>query len=220
MKNNKFLALIAIVSLVFTSCSSDETVLAETESTNLLKTFKLKRDATGAYSIDFDVTQNTKVEKLTDASQNSNEYLLSADDNQVERNISQQLLIDNNKLKVGFVDTKTDAKQFISITDDKKISSKISKLANYSIQGNDDGTFDLAFQVNDNVNVSFVYNEAISTHEVHLDNGLGKDTNFSRTLESEAGEPLKIDFVNHTSNLNAKSSQLAMIRKPKIIIQD
>jgi len=93
-------------------------------------------------------------------------------------------------------------------------------LAGYSVQGNEAGTFNLEFDVNDNVAVSFVYNETISTYEIHLEEGSSDNNSFSRTLEKEAGEPLKIDFVNHVSNTSAKSSELLMVRKPKVIVGD
>ena len=224
MKKTKFLALVAIVSLVFTSCSNEETLLTENQSPKLLKTFKVKRDATGAYSVDFEVSENTKVDKLTNVLENSSEYLLSSTNNRTKENISQDLLIDNNKLKVGFVDANTDKRQFISISDDNisflRKSDDNNKLAAYSIQSNEDGTYDLAFNVNDNVDVSFVYNEAISTYEIHLEDGTGGDNNFSRILESKDGAPLKIDFVNHSSNTSGKSIEALAERKPRIIIDD
>ena len=221
MKKNKFLTLVAIVSLAFTSCSSEESLIDENQNPSLKKTYKVKRDATGAYSLDFD--NNTKVDQVLESSDNTRQYLISSSLNKAE-NSSQELLIDNNKLKVGFIDTDTDKKQYISIFDDnislQSKSSDTNKLADYSIQSNQDGTFSLDFNVNDNVNVSFVYNEEISTHEIHLEDGIGGVSNFSRTLESIEGEPLKIDFVNHINNPNAKSYEFSRIRKPVIIIDD
>jgi hypothetical protein len=224
MKKISFLAVVAAITLVFSSCSSEESLLPESENTNLLKTYKVKRDATGAYSIDFNVSNNTKIDKLTDVNSNTSEYVLSSSNNQTQKKLSQELLIDNNKLKVGFVDANTDKRQLISIIDDnisfQNKSDDTKRLADYSIQGNEDGTFDLAFNVNDKVDVSFVYNEEISTYEIHLEDGAGGDSNFSRTLESEDGQKLKIDFVNHSSNSVAKSSEDITKRKPRIIIDD
>lgn len=218
MKKSKFLALVAIVSLVFTSCSSEDSVI--TENPILKKTYKVKRDATGAYSLDFD--DNTKVDQVLESADNTRQYLISSSLNKVNKNSSQELLIDNDRLKVGFIDADTDKKQYISIIDDnislQRKSDDNNKLAGYSIESNQDGTFSLDFNVNDNVEVSFVYNEEISTYEVHLEDGTGGDSNFSRTLEKEEGEPLKIDFVNHINNSNAKSYELKMIRKPEVII--
>lgn len=218
MKKNKLFALIAIVSLVLSSCSNDDALITETSNPNLNKTFKVKRDATGAYSLKFD--DRTKVDQVLESVDKTRKYLISSSDG-TEKYNAQELLIDNNKLKVGFIDADTDKEQYISIIDDnitlQRKSNGTNKLADYSVQSNQDGTYDLDFNVNDNVEVSFVYNEEISTYEVHLEDGIGGESDFSRTLESEEGKPLKIDFVNHVVISNAKSYE-SRIRKPIIII--
>tara|TARA_R110002126_G_scaffold291063_2_gene450214 strand:+ start:19030 stop:19701 length:672 start_codon:yes stop_codon:yes gene_type:complete len=222
MKKNSFLAVVAAITFVFSSCSSEEVSPLDNNQTSLLKSYKIKRDATGAYSVEFDVNENTKIDKLVDASQNKSEYLLSSSDIKTKEDFSHALLIDNDQLKVSIVDANTNQKSSISVIDDniqlqRKGNSEM--LAGYSVQGNEAGTFNLEFDVNDNVAVSFVYNETISTYEIHLEEGSSDNNSFSRTLEKEAGEPLKIDFVNHVNNPNAKSTELAMItRKPEVII--
>jgi len=222
MKKIKFLTLVTIVSLVFTSCSNEDALPSEAQNTNLSKTYKVKRDATGAYSVYF--TDNTQVDNVFIDADNTKQFILSNGNSQSDKNVSQELLIDNSKLKVGFIDAASNNKQFMTIVDDnitlhnKNADSK--KLADYSIQGNQDGTFNLDFTVEDNVAVSFVYNEEISTYEVHLEDGASTTNNFSRTLESEDGKILKLDFVNHVSNSNAKSSEATLERKPRIIIDN
>jgi len=223
MKKIKFLALATIVTLVFTSCSNEESLPSEAQNTNLSKTFKLKRDATGAYSVHS--IDNTQIDRVLTEVDNTKLFFLSNGNSQSNKNSSQELLIDNSKLKVGFIDASTNDKQFVTIADDnitllsKNDDSK--KLADYSIQGNQDGTYNLVFNVEDNVAVSFVYNEEISTYEVHLEDGVSTTTNFSRTLESEDGKTLRLDFVNHLKNTNAKSSEESLIRrKPRVIIED
>ena len=220
-------SLFAIITLVFSSCSSeDDSLLIENQQKSLLKTYKIKRDATGAYSIDFDVTDNTKVDNLLNVKNNFNEYILSPSNTVTEKNISQDLLINNNQLKVGFVDANFDKKAVISVIDDELSlhrKGNNSKLADYSVQSNEDGTFTLDFNVNSNVNVSFVFNESINTHEIHLEEGKGGENTFSRTLEKENGEPLKIVFVNYYNNSTSAKSKTAVaqkgsIRRPELII--
>lgn len=217
----KKISLFLLLAVLVSSCSNEEVTSLENNQTSLLKTFKVKRDATGAYSVDFNVTENTKVEQFIEA-KNTSEYLLSSSNIKSKKEFSQDLLIDNDQLKVSIVDANSNKKSSITVIDDnialqRKGSSTM--LAGYSVQGNEDGTFDLEFDVNDDVAVSFVYNEAISTYEIHLEEGISNSNAFARTLEKEAGEPLKIDFVNHINNPNAKSTELAMItRKPEVII--
>ncbi|MBU3010773.1 hypothetical protein KO506_05130 [Polaribacter vadi] len=222
MKKISLLVLIATVAFVFTSCSNEETTQVENQNVSLLKTFEVKRDATGAYSVNFDVSDNTKIDKFTDLSENKSEFHLTSSDLFTQKSVSEELLIDNNNLKVGFVDANTNGRKFISIIDDNitflSKSDDNIKLSSYSVLANEDGSYDLAFSVKNNVEVSFVYNEEIATYEVHLEDGKSGDLDFTRTLEKEEGSPLKIDFVNHISNENAKSSSESQIRKPRILV--
>ena len=220
MKKIKLFTLAASAVLLFSSCSSEESNTLENESVNLLKDFKLEKKASGEYSINFNVKENTKVEQFTDASYN--EFLLSSSNIKSKENFYKDLSIDQDQLNISIIDANVSEKSSLSVIDDNiKLQSKGSSemLSSYSVQGNEEGTFDLVFDVNDNVAVSFVYNQAIKTYEVHLEQGNSATNNFSRVLEKEEGYPLKIDFVNHISNGNAKSASSAMIRKPKVIIE-
>jgi hypothetical protein len=219
MKKIKFLAITALLSLVFYSCTNKDSDILENNQINLLKDFKLEKNAEGLYSLNFNVKENTKVEQFVDASYN--EFLLSSSNIKSKENFSKDLSIEGDQLNISIIDANVSEKSSLSIIDDNiKLQSKGSSemLSSYSVQGNEDGTFDLAFDVSDNVKVSFVYNQAINTYEIHLEEGNSSTNNFSRILEKEEGHPLKIDFVNHTSNGNAKSASSAMIRKPKVII--
>ena len=222
MKKIKFLTLVTVIALVFTSCSNEDSLPSETQNTNLSKTYKVKRDATGAYSVQS--TDNTQIDRVLTEVDNTKLFYLSSGNSQTNKNNSQELLIDNNKLKVGIIDANTNAKQFVTIEDDnitlQSKSNENKMLADYSIQGNQDGTYDLAFNVNRNVDVSFVYNEEISTYEIHLEKGKGGVENFSRTLESEDSGVLRVDFVNHINNSSAKSYEETSIRKPRIIVDN
>jgi len=220
------LLLLAALSIVFISCNNEESLSIESQSENLLKTFEIKRDATGAYSVNFDVSNNTKIDKFTDLTENKSEFHLTSSDLFTQKSISEELLIDNNILKVGFVDANAGQSKLISITDDNisflsKSSDDYIKLSSYSVLANEDGTYDLAFSVKNNVEVSFVYNEEIATYEVHLEDGKSGELDFVKTLEKEIDEPLKIDFVNHITDTMAKSfeSESSTIRKPKIIVE-
>jgi len=223
MKNFNLFALVASLTLVFSSCSTNETLLPEEQSVDLLKTYTIKRDATGAYSIDYDLNSDATSESVLDDSTNTKNIYLYSSDNQSSRKVTQDLTINGTQLKVGFVDTNTDKSHNITISDDnltiaRKTDNK--KLKDYSISSNLDGTYTLDFTVNNKVSVDFVYNDELEVYEIHLEDGKTGDTNFSRVLEKEAGEPLKFDFVNHITNLQAKgeSAILSLIRKPQGVI--
>ncbi|MFY9242880.1 MAG: hypothetical protein WAO74_07630 [Polaribacter sp.] len=222
MKKTSLAVFATAMSLIFSSCSSEETMLPQEQNSKILKTYKVKRDATGAYSVDFNLSENAIVDKVVDTKTNLKEFSLYSTNNQTERNYDENLSINNSQLRIGFVDNNVNKKQYISITDDitsfNKKSTDIALLDSYSITSNEDGTFGLDFSVKSNSNVSFVYNEEIKTYEVHLESGANAAANYTRTLEKEEGEVLKIDFVNHIANVSGKGSEAGAIRKPVIII--
>ncbi|SDS30129.1 hypothetical protein SAMN05216503_2619 [Polaribacter sp. KT25b] len=226
MKKRNFLAVAVVFSLVFSSCSSEEEALMPEQSKELFKTFELKRDATGAYSIDLDLDSNVKVAKVKNTAENINELYLSVSDDDLEQksNLQSDLFFDDENFKVDFITENSNKVPSISIFDDnikyvKK--SDDSFLEEYSVIKNENGTYELDFKVSNNVSVDFVYNDEISVYEVHLEESGKSQQNdsYSRTLEKEENELLQIHFVNHTGD-NAKGDATSADRKPVIIIDD
>lgn len=226
MKKNSLLVFAVIASLIFSSCSSNEEGMIPTDSNaKLLKNFTVKRDASGAYSLDFNVAEKTKVDKVANQNLNSNEFYLYSSENNATTKIAEQLLIDNNQLKVGFIDANSKNNTNLTVYDDNITLAKgdlNSKLKSYSVTKNDDGLYDVVFEVKNNVAVKYAFNEKEDAFEIHLTNGKSADANFSTTLEKKEGVPLKIVFVNYVGNTNAKSesTDLTPIRKPVIIIDE
>lgn len=219
----KKISLVLLVSIIFASCSNEDASLLSEPNSKLLKTFKVNRDVTGAYSVDFKVSDHTKVDKVLNSNNYTRQYFLYPTVNDTDSNISQNLPIDDSKLKIGFVDTQTDNTPNITIIDDIKFANKtddVLKLQSYSIVSNEDGTYILDFKVKNNTTVSFVYNNELNAHEIHLENGKGEKEDFSRTMTKEDGQALKIHFVNHFSNTNAKNQFSSFERKPVIVIDD
>ena len=228
MKITKLLSLFVATAFVLSSCSNNETLSEENAKTNLLKTYKVKRDASGAYSVDFDLENNVRTDKVINHSTNTNEFHLFESDYATSSKVSEELLIDGNKLSIGFIDTNLDNRSTITIEDDNVSSIKTrakssSMLKEYSVSSNEDGTINLDFKVNNKVSVDFVYNEEDDIYEVHLEEGNSKETDFSRNLTKVDGQTLKIDFVNHIATVSSKGSislELDTRRKPRVIIVD
>ncbi|MEE9407115.1 MAG: hypothetical protein V3V28_03460 [Polaribacter sp.] len=221
MKSINLFALVASITLVFSSCSTNENLLPEEQAVDLLKSYTIERDASGAYSIEYNLNGNANTETVVDSNTNTNHFYLYSSDSQTSRRATRDLVIDGTELKVGFVDTSSEKLPQITITDDnfslKGNSNK--KLRDYSITSNQDGTYNLDFSINDKVRVDFVYNENIKTYEIHLEEGKSSETNFSRVLEKTDGQPLKFDFVNHLENTQARGEVASVIRrKPRGII--
>ena len=142
--------------------------------------------------------------------------------NESSRRVSQDLtFIDGSQIKVGFVDTNSDQKETISIEDDNSSLSRSEsdKLKGFSISKDLNGKYILDYSLNDGVVDNLVFNEEEEEYEIHLDYGKSSETNFSRVLEKQIGQPLKICFVNNKST-NSRGLAIKPPNRPAIIIDD
>lgn len=208
-----FLAL----SLVFASCSSNEGEVIENQpQQKLLTSYTLKRDGSGAYAIDFNVNNNTEVATFKD--NNTNDIVLSKSNTATKRSYSNEYAIENDQLKIGFIENNSGKKTRISVKDDNITFAKgtVTEFLNsYSITSNENKTYQLDFKVNDNVQTEFIYNEDRDVYEVHLSNGEAKQQNFSRYFEMSGSGVLKINFINHKETAKTEASSEG---KPELII--
>ncbi|MCD8405955.1 hypothetical protein LNI96_09885 [Tenacibaculum dicentrarchi] len=223
----KLIPFLVASTLILTSCSSNQTEAPSAPQQKLLESYSLKRDANGAYSIDLKTTNYTDVTSLKN-SENTNEIILSEASNKTAKKYSNNFLIENEQLVIGFLDANKGNRKKITIEDQNSNLSKrnITEFLNsYSVTENNDGTYLLSFKVNNNVATTFTYNQEIATYEVHLSEGNTTQKDFSETIALSPNEnTLRIDFVNHkysTINKGITSSRKAMGaygRKPRIII--
>jgi hypothetical protein len=230
MKKTNLLALVAAVSIAFTSCSTEEGLLQNQETTNLLKTVTVKRDATGSYSLDYGVANAALVDKNFDGNTNTKQFDLYSSQNNTLTNFTEDLSIEGTQFKVGFKDTNTNNNLSITVLDDDLTTMSKSKtrkkLKSFNITRNSDGTFNLNFNVDTNVVVDFVYNSDLESYEIHLENGISQNTSFTRVIENNEGKALNFAFVNHLENIKTKTVNGSVvlsakpIRKPVIIIDE
>ena len=228
-KINLFAALVSLT-FVLTSCSFNETVLPEEQSTDLLKTHTIKRDINGAYSLDYSLNGNVETENVVDEATNTNYIYLYTSENSLSNKVTQDFTIDGNQLKIGFVDTNSSKNPQITIKDQDATFARTENedmLSEYSISGNEDGTYTLNFSVRSTVKVDFVFNEELKIYEVHLEEGKSEQSVFSKTFEKIEGETLKIDFVKYIidNNTSARSNsedekeyKYVKERRPEVII--
>ncbi len=224
----KLIPFLVASTLILTSCSSNQTEAPSAPQQKLLESYSLKRDANGAYSIDLKTTNYTDITSLKN-SENTNEIILSEASNKTAKKYSNNFLIENEQLVIGFLDANKGNRKKITIEDQNSNLSKrnITEFLNsYSVTENNDGTYLLSFKVNNNVATTFTYNQEIATYEVHLSEGNTTQKNFSEIIALSPNEnTLRIDFVNHkysTINKGITSSRKAMGaygRKPRIIIE-
>ena len=228
MKNIKLLSLFFLSVVVLSACSSDENLLSETEQKNSLKSYKVKRNASGAYFLDYELENDVKSQSIKNLETNVNEFhLYPSEFENNQRRQSEELFIDGNQLNIGFIDSRMDRKSNITIEDDNITLAKNSAkneemLSEYSVFSNEDGTINLDFKVNNKVSVEFVYNEIENIYEIHLEKGNSNEADFSRSFIKNEGEVLRIDFVTHTNtDASAKGDAVGSVskrRKPRILL--
>lgn len=215
-----FLAIVLAFS--FASCSTNESDF-EIPQESLLKQVKLQRDASGAYSVDYVVADNT----TSNAYQNLNSLTNEVHLNKVNYNTKDQyrkdLTLEKNTLRISFIDNETGKnKKFIiedeNITLAKGNSTKFLK--DYGLSTNDDGSIQLDFEVNDNVSTYFAYNEDLAAYEVHLSKGTSSESKFSRTLTVPDTGILKLDFVNHKLLGKGLAESVEKIPRTIIIVEE
>jgi PBP1b-binding outer membrane lipoprotein LpoB len=223
----KLLTLFIMSAFVLSSCSNNENFALEVEKTNSLKSYKVKRDASGAYSIEYVLEKNRISQKTINSKTNENEFYLYQSNLAINKTESEEVFIDVNKLSISFLDAIMHSESNITIKDDpisfaKTNSNSTKMLSEYTVSKNEDGTFHLDFKVIDEVSVDFVYNQELGIYEIHLEEGISNGNDFSRNFEKLAGAPLKIDFVNHIGNNTSAKGLAARAavkrRKPRIVV--
>lgn len=207
-----------VAALAFTSCSNENNELTELNpSSKLLQKFTVTKNKQGKYNLNYDVTSNV-ISEVNDINNNKEIYFYESPNTQ-ETNLNEAINLQNEQVELTFVNTNNqNKKQHITIIDDEIVFEKGTEetfLADYTMTGNGN-TYTLDFTVNAGVSVNFEYNESLETYEIHLAKGKSSNTSFSRTFTKEVDKALRIDFINHVSNTNAR--ELAKPKKPRWII--
>ncbi len=216
---NSFLTALVII-VVFSSCTPTENFIEDETSEQLLKSYTLKRDKSGAYSLDYNLIDGATAENIKNSETNANEiYLYSSGGAQSKNAHSEELQIENDQLTVGFIDTNSEKKRSqITIIDDNIVLARGGEeefLNEYSVTSNEDGTYSLNFNVKDDVEVDFVYNVSEDKYEIYLTDGTGNESSdFSRTFTKEEGVDLRIGFLSQST------SQESITQVPVIIVND
>tara|TARA_B110000046_G_scaffold167334_1_gene184915 strand:+ start:11347 stop:12042 length:696 start_codon:yes stop_codon:yes gene_type:complete len=226
MNKIKFVAISLIAFLTFSSCSSDEVLSPEEISEQLFKTYQLKRDINGAYSLDIIVEDNISITKVKNPTNNTNQFHLLSSNSKVAQKsyYGSDLWFDNDNFRIEFISENFNKTPSISIIDDNiKYNKKGDEefLKEYSITKNEEGSYDLDFKVINNVGVDFVYDSENNVYEIHLELDVNTEGNntYSRTFEKADDELLQIHFVNHITG-SAKGQVPITERRPVIIIDE
>ena len=223
MKNLSLTTLLILITLGFSSCSVEEDPLLQDEvSGKSFDKVSVKRNADGSYYLDMDLNDGVGVDVINNEKNSKELNFYSSDDNS-RRTLNENLnLGGEGSFKLDVNNTIQNNKSTITVYDNDIKFNRTSEddhLADYSFTDNGDGTYDLDFVVDQDIEVDFVQNEATGAYEIHLDpdSSSSSQTEFSTTFTREPGETLNIIFVNYHGDRTAKSAA-ATEDKPKIIV--
>lgn len=213
-----------MASLVLTSCSTEQQEETKATETKLLKSYKIVKDAQGRYSIGYSTNNNATAELIKNLKTNTNEIHLLSEGNAKGNIFKEDLAIERNQLKIGFIENNTQRR---SVTiEDKNIvlargEESTEYLKEYSVEELEDNQYEVEFEVGEGVRVEYVYNEEIDTYEIHLKAG-ESSTNEHSKVYTRTSETLKVDFVNHITTTagrgKAYASRTSVNRRPRWVI--
>ncbi|SNR17263.1 hypothetical protein [Tenacibaculum jejuense] len=227
----RYLPFLMIVAAIFSSCSSEDNnvIDADIEGVNesLLQSYKLSRDASGKYTIDYKLAKNAQANLVKDESTNTNNLHTFETKHAVSnRSVSNStdLDLDNNQINID-VYQNGEQRKSITVEDENIVLAKgevnTNFLQTYSVESFGDGQFVLDFKVREGINVNFEYNADENIYEVHLKEGLSNVRNYTKIYNKSDHLPLKIDFVNYiktdlevkTDNSYGERAELAYVAR-------
>ena len=222
MKKLSLTTLLIIITLGFSSCSVEEDPILEEPTGRQFEKVTVKRDASGAYSLDMQLNDGVGADVVENEKANRKDFNLFNSDFDRKRSYNEDLSLNGqDSFSVGVNNTVNNKNTSTLTIFDNDISfnkaSNDDHLKNYEVTNHGDGTFDLEFSVDDNIDVDFVLNEDTGVFEIHLEPGEGNESEFFRTLEKEDGEQLRIEFVNYYNRSATGRTAQTLEKKPVIV---
>ncbi|MFL0106254.1 hypothetical protein [Tenacibaculum maritimum] len=225
MRKLAFYALAAVTFYVLISCSSDNVELIKNpqNTEKLLKSFEIKRDANGRYSVDYNVDDNVVVSSVKNSTSKINEFYLSSENKSIGRNnYKEELPLEEDQLKIGFVEDSYENNRTIFIKDQDILLAKGEEneefLKEYSLAGSGTDIYQLDFTVNKGITTDFVYNKEEMRYEIHLKEGDNRRKSYSKTFIKTEEAPLEIHFINHRNQEQRLAADIT--GRPVVIIND
>ena len=210
MKNSPLLIFVLVISLIFSSCSQEETSFLEEPSSELFGKVVLSRDASGAYTMDLETNNNVSSTISSNNKANSLDIDLFSEIGASEQHISETMSIGSeDRFSVNLNNTITNRTSKLTIFDKDIQFSKTEEedhLTSYSVVDNGDNTYDLNFTVDASIEVDFTQDEATGDYIIHLEPGNGSQSDYTVTFEKEEGENLHILFRNYYPSEDGRST--------------
>ena len=219
MKNLPLSIFAIITTLIFSSCSQEETTFLEEPSSELFGKVVLSRDASGAYTMDLETNNNVASSITSNHKANSLAIDLYSDTGASEQNISETMSTgSDDSFSVNLNNTITSRTSKLTIFDKEIQFSKTEEedhLTSYSVVDNGDNTYDLNFTVDASIEVDFTQDEASGEYMINLEPGAGTQTDYTVTFNREEGENLQILFRNYYPSEDGRSTTSSK-DKPRI----
>jgi len=226
MKNLSLPIFVLITTLIFSSCSQDDTTFLEEPSSELFGKVMLSRNASGAYTLDLETSNDVTSSFSNDDKANSLDIDLFSDTGAVSEIISESVSTGSqDQFLLNFKNTITNRTFKLTVHDKDiqfsrtELNEEEDHLNSYSIVDNGDDTFDLNFTVDALVDVDFTQDEDTGEYLIHLEPGEGSQSEFSMTFERQEGQTTDIAFVNYYSSESARvTTSTSRIRRPKVSV--
>ena len=226
MKNLPLSIFAIITTLIFSSCSQEETTFLEEPSSELFGKVMLSRNASGAYTLDLETSNDVTSSFTNDDKANSLDIDLFSDTGAVSEIISEPVSTGSqDQFLLNFKNTITNRTFKLTVHDKDiqfsrtELNEEEDHLNSYSIVDNGDDTFDLNFTVDALVDVDFTQDEDTGEYLIHLEPGEGSQSEFSMTFERQEGQTTDIAFVNYYSSESARvTTSTNRIRRPKVSV--
>ena len=226
MKNLSLPIFVLITTLIFSSCSQDDTTFLEEPSSELFGKVMLSRNASGAYTLDLETSNDVTSSFSNDDKANSLDIDLFSDTGAVSEIISEPVSTGSqDQFLLNFKNTITNRTFKLTVQDKDikfsrtELNEEEDHLNSYSVVDNGDNTFDLNFTVDALVDVDFTQDEDTGEYLIHLEPGEGSQSEFSMTFERQEGQTTDIAFVNYYSSESARvTTSTNRIRRPKVSV--
>ena len=226
MKNLSLPIFVLITTLIFSSCSQDDTTFLEEPSSELFGKVMLSRNASGAYTLDLETSNDVTSSFSNDDKANSLDIDLFSDTGAVSEIISEPVSTGSqDQFLLNFKNTITNRTFKLTVQDKDikfsrtELNEEEDHLNSYSVVDNGDNTFDINFTVDALVDVDFTQDEDTGEYLIHLEPGEGSQSEFSMTFERQEGQTTDIAFVNYYSSESARvTTSTNRIRRPKVSV--
>ena len=226
MKNLSLPIFVLITTLIFSSCSQDDTTFLEEPSSELFGKVMLSRNASGAYTLDLETSNDVTSSFSNDDKANSLDIDLFSDTGAVSEIISEPVSTGSqDQFLLNFKNTITNRTFKLTVHDKDiqfsrtELNEEEDHLNSYSIVDNGDNTFDLNFTVDSSIDVDFTQDEDTGEYLIHLEPGEGSQSEFSMTFERQEGQTTDITFLNYYSSESGRvTTSTNTRRRPKVSV--